>query len=255
MQNSLTKKIGLNKSVLQLIAVLAMVLDHASVFAPVPSLYYIMKFIGRAAIIIMCYFVAEGYHKTENVGRYIIRMAVFAAISQIPYYLYIRWGAIPANTNAVIVDVFRTRNIIFTLFTGLCLLTVLKSDHKLIVKLIAILVALRLAKYSDWSYFAILWIVGFGMFYGSKKKQMIWLAAILLLYNILTAIGPVIGIFQTHRLAYATLYGWLAGFGGFIALFLLPFYNGERGKAPKWLWYVFYPVHLLVIVDIMAIVF
>lgn len=255
MQNSLTNKIGLNKSILQLIAVLAMVIDHTSVFAPIPSLYYIMKFIGRATIIIMCYFVAEGYHKTGNVGKYIIRMAVFAAISQIPYYLYMNWGAIPQNFNTLLVSVFHTRNVIFSLFLGLALLTVLKSDYNLIIKVIAMFAALRLGKYSDWGYWSILWIVGFGMFYGSKKKQMIWLVAILLMRIVFTAINPVIGIFQTRTLLYRDLYSWLSGFGGFIALFLLPFYNGERGNMPKWLWYVFYPAHLIVIVAIIALVF
>ncbi len=255
MQNSLTKWKGLNKSALQLIAVLAMVIDHTALFAPMPSLYYIMHFIGRATIIIMCYFVAEGYHKTQNIGKYIIRLAIFAAISQIPYYLYSRWGAIPQNFNAMVVDVFHRRNVIFSLFLGLSLLTVLKSDYNLVIKVIAMFAALRLGKYSDWGYWAILWIVGFGMFYGSKKKQMIWLVAILLLRIAYTAIGPVIGIYKTHTLTYATLYGWLSGFGGFISLFLLPFYNGERGNMPKWTWYVFYPVHLLVIVAIIAILF
>lgn len=255
MQNSLNKKIGLNKSVLQLIAVLAMVIDHTSVFAPVPSLYYIMKFIGRAAVIIMCYFVAEGCQKTQNIGKYIIRMAVFAAISQIPYYLYMRWGTMPQNTNALIVNFFHSRNIIFSLFLGLSLLTVLKSDYNLFIKVIAMFAALRLGKYSDWGYWAILWIVGFGLFYGSKKKQMIWLVVVLLMRIVYTAVGPVIGIIQTHTLPYATLYGWLSGFGGFISLFLLPFYNGEKGNMPKWTWYVFYPVHLLIIVAIIALVF
>lgn len=255
MQNSLTKVKGLNKSVLQLLAVLTMVIDHTSIFVPIPSVYYIMRFIGRAAVIIMCYFVAEGYHKTHNIGRYIIGMAVFAAISQIPYYLYMKLGAIPQNFNAMIVDVFHTRNVIFSLFLGLSLLTVLKSDYNLIVKVLAMFAALHLGKYSDWGYWSVLWIVGFGLFYGSKKKQMIWLVAILLMYIVYTTIGPIIGIFTTHTLPYVTLYNWLAGFGGFIALFLLPFYNGERGNMPKWTWYVFYPLHLLVIVAIIVLIF
>ncbi len=232
-----------------------MLIDHTSVFAPIPSVYYIMRFIGRTTIIIMCYFVAEGYHKTHNIGKYIIRMAVFAAISQIPYYLYMRWGAIPQNFNAMIVDVFHSRNVIFSLFLGLSLLTVLKSDYNLIIKVLAMFAALRLGKYSDWGYWAILWIVGFGLFYGSKKKQIIWLVAILLMRIAYTAVGPVIEILETRRLLYATLYGWLTGFGGFISVFLLPFYNGERGNMPKWTWYVFYPVHLIVILAIIIIVF
>ncbi|MBR0360375.1 MAG: hypothetical protein IIX21_04615, partial [Clostridia bacterium] len=194
MQNSLTKVKGLNKSVLQLLAVLTMVIDHTSIFVSIPSVYYIMRFIGRATIIIMCYFVAEGYHKTQNIGKYIIRMAVFAAISQIPYYLYVRWGAIPHNFNALVVDVFHTRNVIFSLFLGLSLLTVLKSEYNLFVKVLAMFAALHLGKYSDWGYWSVLWIVGFGLFYGSKKKQMIWLVAILLMRIVYTAIGPVIGI-------------------------------------------------------------
>lgn len=255
MQNSLTKVKGLNKSVLQLLAVLTMVIDHTSIFVSIPSVYYIMRFIGRATIIIMCYFVAEGYHKTQNIGKYIIRMAVFAAISQIPYYLYVRWGAIPHNFNALVVDVFHTRNVIFSLFLGLSLLTVLKSEYNLFVKVLAMFAALHLGKYSDWGYWSVLWIVGFGLFYGSKKKQMIWLVAILLMRIVYTAIGPVIGIFETHKLAYVTLYNWFSGFGGFITLLLLPFYNGERGNMPKWTWYVFYPVHLIVILAIIIIIF
>ncbi|MBR0360447.1 MAG: fimbrial assembly protein fimC, partial [Clostridia bacterium] len=57
------------------------------------------------------------------------------------------------------------------------------------------------------------------------------------------------------KLAYVTLYNWFSGFGGFITLLLLPFYNGERGNMPKWTWYVFYPVHLIVILAIIIIIF
>lgn len=255
MQNALVKKQGLNKSVLQLIAILAMVIDHTAVFAPIPSVYFIMKFIGRAAIVIMCYFIAEGYHKTHNIGRYIIRMAVFAAISQIPYYLYLRWGNIPQGFKHLIYDMFNHRNVIFSLFVSLCLLTILKSNYKITIKILAVLAALCLARYSDWGYFSILWTVGFGIFYGSKNKQMLWLLAVVLVRLAYTAIGPVSQIIQTQMLTYAALYTWLTGFGAFLALAVLPLYNGEKGNMPKWIWYVFYPAHLIVIIIIMALVF
>lgn len=255
MQNSLIEGKGLNRSQLQLIAVIAMLIDHISIFSPIPSLYYIMRFIGSMTIIIMCYFVAEGYHKTKNIGRYIIRMGIFAAVSQIPYYLYIRWGEFPQSFNGLIVDMFYHRNAIFTLFVGLLLLTILKSQYNLILKLVAIVLALQLSKSSDWRYFAVMWIVGFGLFYGSAKKQIAWLAGILLLYLVLTAIGPVSLIINEHKLVPAVLYGWLSGFGGFMTVFLLPLYNGERGNASKWIWYIFYPAHLLAIVAVIVILF
>ena len=255
MQNSLTKERGLNKSAIQLIAVLTMLIDHASVFTTTVPLYFIMKTIGRVAIIVMCYFVAEGYYKTRNIGKYIIRMAIFAAVSLIPYYLYKYWGYIPQNINAIIISVFRSRNVIFTLFIGLCLLTVIKSNYNVIIKIVAIFAALRLAQFSDWGYSAILWIVGFGLFYGDKKKQMIWLVAVLLLRIGINSIEPVKSIIETGELLYWSLYTWLSAFGGFIALLILPFYNGERGNMPKWTFYVFYPTHLLIIVVLMAIIF
>lgn len=247
-------KKGLNKSALQMIAVLAMLIDHAAIFVPVASLYCIMKFIGRMAIVIMCYFVAEVYHKTSDVGKYILRLGIFAAISQIPYYLYATWGMMPTNANALLISMFHTRNVIFTLFVGLCLLTILKSDYGLIIKVVAMFAAMRLAKYSDWNYFAVLWIVGFGLFYGSKQKQMVWLAGVLALRIILIAIAPIMTLFATKTITTGVLYGWLISFGGFLALIPLNSYNGERGKMPKWIWYGFYPVHLIVIVIIMAIV-
>lgn len=255
MQSSLTKKPGLNKSVLQLMAILAMLIDHLSVFAPIPSLYFIMKFIGRASIVIMCYFIAEGYHKTHNIGKYIIRMAVFAAISQIPYYFYMRLGRIPQDFMHLLYDIFIHRNVIFSLFVSLCLLTILKSNYKIIIKILATFAALCLAKESDWGYFSILWTVGFGMFYGSKNKQMIWLLAVVLLRIAYTAIGPISQIMQTQMLTYGSLYSWLTGFGGFLPLAVLPFYNGEKGNMPKWIWYVFYPLQFIVIVAIIAFVF
>ena len=140
-----------------------MVIDHTAIFAPIPSLYFIMKFIGRAAIVIMCYFIAEGYHKTHNIGKYIIRMAVFAAISQIPYYFYTRLGRIPQDFMHLLYDIVVHRNVIFSLFVSLCLLAILKSNYKIIIKILATFAALCLAKESDWGYFSILWTVGFGM--------------------------------------------------------------------------------------------
>ena len=55
MQNSLTKKIGLSKSVLQIIAIITMFVDHIWLVGPVwgvytPVFYTITKLIGRITI-------------------------------------------------------------------------------------------------------------------------------------------------------------------------------------------------------------
>lgn len=255
MQRELSCGRGLTKTALQFIAIVAMITDHCAMFATHPLMYYAMKFVGRTTIVIMCYFVAEGFHRTHDLRRYIIRMAIFAAISQIPYYVYIRFGAFPNDFMSLAADIFRHRNVIFNLFVGLCLLTVLKSDYSFTVKIISIFAAFRLAKYSDWGYYAVLWITGFGLFYDSKKRQMMWLAAVLLIRMAVTATEPVVGIINTRMLTYASLCSWLTNFGGVIPLLLLPMYNGERGNMPKLTWYVFYPLQFIVISIIGMIVF
>ncbi len=253
MQNTVEKK-GLDKASLQLIAVLGMTIDHMSVFTTNIYMYYIMKLIGRITIIIMSYFIAEGYHKTSNVGRYIARLGIFAAISQIPFYLFLSLGNIPTNFNALVMSMFMNRNVIFTLFVGLSLLMVIKSDYNIIVKIIAAMASLWLVRCSDWGYTAVLWIVGFGVFYGSQKKQKLWLCAVLAFKIAVKAAVIIAGVMTTRLLPYSTLFGFIAQFGGFIALPLISQYNGERGKSPKWGLYIFYPVHMLVILAIYLIV-
>lgn len=257
----------LNKSHLQLIAVIAMVLDHTAGFVPSLPIYYGMRFIGRMTIVIMCYFVAEGYYKTHDVNRYIIRMAVFAAVSQIPFYLNSHAIDMPDRILPVLGGLFYGRNVIFTLFIGLCLLAILKSENNAFLKIFAFIAAWRLVLHSDWQYFCLLWVLAFGLLHGRPKAQMKAAAAIVLLRVIVVAM-PVISAFVVYytpsanlsalfafaaqhinggRPTYGQIYFALAHLGGLLALPLLMMYNGEKGNAPRLGFYIFYPAHLLLL--------
>lgn len=73
---------------LKIIAIITMVCDHFgdalfSVISP-------LNFIGRMAFPIFAFQLSEGYIHTKNIKRYLLRIFVFAIISQIPFiYLYI----------------------------------------------------------------------------------------------------------------------------------------------------------------------
>lgn len=239
-------KSGLNKTALQIIAIIAMLIDHMAIFMYNTIYYYIMKLIGKIAIVIMCYFVAEGYYKTSSVGKYITRMGIFAAISQIPYYLYLCQGFIIQNPKGLILSVFNTRNVIFTLFIGLCLLAIIKSDYKAWIKVIAAAAALYLVRNSDWDYYAILWIIGFGLIRDSKWKQALWAAIVVAIKIGLAAVPAVKSVISAGALTYGML-DLFVMFGSFLAIPLLLGYNGERGANMKWGFYVFYPLHLLIL--------
>lgn len=61
-------KKGLNASILKLIAIITMVIDHISwgFFDLYSWQGYMLHIIGRLTIPIMCFFIAEGFRKTHN---------------------------------------------------------------------------------------------------------------------------------------------------------------------------------------------
>ena len=73
-----------------MIAVIAMVTDHlAWAFVDFwTPLGQIMHIIGRLTIPIMCFFIAEGYKNTSDRRKYFERLAAFAVVSIIPFYLF-----------------------------------------------------------------------------------------------------------------------------------------------------------------------
>ncbi len=70
---------------IKLIAIVAMTFDHVgAVFFPMEDWF---RIIGRMTMPIMCYFIAEGYFYTKNKKKYAMRLLGFAILSQIPYQL------------------------------------------------------------------------------------------------------------------------------------------------------------------------
>ena len=228
----------LNKSQIQILAIVAMAADHCAFLMPDRFLYYLCHIIGRMTIIIMSFFVAEGYFKTHNIHRYIIRMGIFALISQLPFYLY-GSAQLPQSLHAMLSEGFRRGSVIFTLFIGLCMLTVIKSHVKPVLKLAAVCFALFLTYNSDWGWVCLLWVALFGKWHGQTQKQIIAGVAVLLLY---TAVRIADGIIGDGDIIWA-----FVQLGGLLAFPLLYLYNGEKGNAPKFAFYIFYPLHLLIL--------
>ncbi len=253
-------KLSFNKSQLQYIAIIAMVIDHVSYFVPLPA-YYLCRFIGRITIVIMSYFIAEGYYRTHDLNKYIMRMGIFAAASQVPFYLYEHGAQLPHDLYHLLTGLYFGRNVMFTLFLGLCLLTILRSEYKIVWKLLAVFAAWKLAKHSDWDWFCLMWVCAFGLLHGNTKGQMCAAGAIVFL-RVIKCMIPVISLFVKNLspdvdvlallmavLEYRqfTFIFAVAQFGGLLAIPLLKRYNGERGNAPRMLFYVFYPAHLLLL--------
>jgi len=226
---------------LKVIAIFAMLLDHLAhivVCLPIePTLMtvitVIMNSIGRITMPIMCFFIAEGYHHTRDMRKYLVRLLVFVLISQIPYYIF-GMSTVPQSFGEFVNASFGRLNVIHTLLMGLIALTIVKSDRlNFVFKLIGAGCALYLIKYSDWRYFGVLWVLIFGLFRGNLKTQMIAFALTAILRCYLYFTGSATSFFLQLCAV--------------LAVPLLCMYNGQLGKKSKYGFYIFYPLHLLIL--------
>src|SRR5690606_13899933 len=70
---------------MQWIAMVTMLIDHIGhVWFPDEPIW---RVIGRAAFPIYTYFIALGLERTRSVPRYLLRLAILAALSQLPFSL------------------------------------------------------------------------------------------------------------------------------------------------------------------------
>lgn len=72
---------------LKIIALITMLLDHIKYSMPITNCF-ITKYFGRISFPIFAFLITEGYIHTSSKKKYIIRLLIFAVISQIPFMLF-----------------------------------------------------------------------------------------------------------------------------------------------------------------------
>ncbi|MDR1432255.1 MAG: conjugal transfer protein TraX [Propionibacteriaceae bacterium] len=232
------RRLTLSGDALKLIAIIAMTIDHLAWLLfpgyPLDIAPVSMHIIGRLTAPIMMYFIAEGYHRTHNRKRYLARLLIFALISHIPYtMMFPRFTVIPG---------IPTTSVLWPLALGLLALMI---DHQDVLpnskrwqRTVLICACFAAALPSDWSVPAALSVFFMGQAHGNFKRQM---------RDMLLPIATYIAV---YALLFDPMYAAIHIFV-VLAVPLLAVYNGERGtkhaKVMKWLFYVYYPAHLLVL--------
>lgn len=230
-----TKKF-MTSNQIKVIAILAMTIDHIAwaVFPGTDTVWYVYCFhiIGRLTAPIMWFFIAEGYHYTRNVKKYISRLFIFAVISHFAYDFAFGIPVIPFSTG-----VFNQTSVMWSLAWAVVLMVICDNRKlKNRLKWLAIIGICLISFPADWSTIAVMAPFFISSHRGSFKKQ----AADIVIWSSIYA--AVYFIFLNKP------YGVLQMFT-FLSIPVLAGYNGQRGswRGMKWFFYVYYPAHLVVV--------
>lgn len=241
-QLQMRKGTFISANAIKYFAVFAMLIDHiAWCFVDTNSILgIIMHLIGRMTAPIMTYFIVEGYHYTRNVNKYLARLAIFAAVSWIPF-LFMEYGTLLPFTFVDGNLYFNpAQGVIYTFFlTLLAMKTVHSQSLPKPAKVMLVIGLCLLSSIGDWFFFPIIWALLLDKYRGNFKKQAAAFAISSLVLMTLMIMFLMDG-FANNWFQYGVL----------LALIPLYFYNGEKGRGGrfnKWFFYVFYPAHLLIL--------
>lgn len=225
---------------LKIIALISMFLDHISY--PIFGSFSYLNLIGRIAFPIFAFQISEGFIHTKNVKKYMLRLLLFAFISQIPFQLF-HFKFVNPNSIAL--------NIFFTLLFGLiaiwiydCLKKTIGKSEKnkfhleIIVGLIVTCLIAYIAEllHTDYGFWGVIVVFMFYFFKEDKKAMIIsFIALCVIKYG--------------YRLI---VYGFnmptlLLGIFTILPIIFISLYKGKQGKKIKYLLYFFYPIHLLLL--------
>lgn len=237
------KRISLNRNQIKYLVIVAMLIDHiAWAFVPTKSvLGQVMHFIGRLTGPTMACFLAEGYLHTRNVKKYVGRLGIFALASWVPFCLF-EYQRLPIGFSPErgfwFLPFF---GVIYTLFLGLLAIWLWdKGKWPKWCKVLGVIGLCALSVLGDWGVSDVLYPLVLFSYRDQLKKKWFW-------FSVITLVGNAFVIALSRGSAVWTCYTW----GVFMVPLLMQFcYNGQGGSRKpihKWFFYIFYPLHLLVL--------
>ncbi len=229
----------LNGNILKILACIFMLIDHLSLF------FYpnneALRIIGRLAMPIFAFFIAEGAYYTKNKIAYLANILILGLIiSAVTHFV----------THIINIDILVTFGLIKDSIY-------LKNKKEIIIYssifilFFSLILVLFNYFYFEYKLFAILIPFGLSLcnfkykIINDDKKNLIKFLMFIATYSLCMVISNFIYKIKIPLNIQA--------FGYFGGLFIL-IYNNKRGRNLKYLFYIFYPAHVLVMYAILYII-
>ena len=181
--------------------------------------YMLLRMIGRISFPIFCFLLVEGFIHTSDKKKYALRLGIFALLSEIPFDLAFQSKVVG----------FEHQNVFFTLLLGFLAMMgeqyleeiyPIRNTQVILMQLVVFGVCMGVAEFLKTDYGAV-GVICIMLLYQFRGK---WY------YPILAGLPLVVS-------------NWTAIFGYLLTLL----YNGKKGLSLKYVFYLFYPIHLLLL--------
>lgn len=213
----------------KLIACLTMVLDHVKYAIP-ETRNFVTIYFGRMAFPLFAFLLGEGYAHTSNLKKYYKRFIIFALISQIPFMLF-----------RSLVGQWQMLNILFTLLLSLVAITIfdkLGKRYAISLPIVGLIAYLGKLLNVDYGWYGVMAGFVLSVFRTHQYSRIFAFATLNLIY-------------YNNRLFFEFPNQYLISYlFATLPVVLLLFYNGKLGRKTKYLYYLFYPVHMLILYGI-----
>ena len=201
---------------LKIFAIIFMLIDHIGyVFFPIQNLF---RIIGRLAFPIFAFQIGIGFKHTKNKEKHILLLLLFAVLSQIPFFLM-------CNIHLVT----NTLNILFTFVFALTIIYCTDNIKSYFIKIPLIIILVLLTFYVKVDYGILGILLTVFLYYFSHNK--------------FAAFGILTGFAFFHYIINNSI----SQIYCLISILFIWFFNGQKGTNAKWLFYTFYPLHMLII--------
>lgn len=226
---------GLSANVLKIIAAAAMAADHAGILL-FPGVRW-LRIVGRLAMPVFAWFIAEGMTHTRSPLRYFLRVFILAVVCQIPYFIFEK-------------DLYLS--ILFTFTFSILIMWIVRAWRErepglaprrralfaaALVGATAAVAVLTVFVDVDYGFFGVILPVSAFVFRDRRAKLAAFsavLAAMSAVFFFSQATGNFLYDIVRHPQPFSLL-----------ALPLIALYSGERGRVRmKYFFYIIYPAHM-----------
>ena len=246
MDSSASKNFELTAAVLHIIAMTLMLMDH--LWATLLPAREWLTCAGRVAFPIFAFMAVEGYFHTRSFKKYILRMLLFAVLSEIPFDL-MYGGAwfYPVH-----------QNVLWTFLLGLLGVWLMEQVRKkgktwmyLLVCVLVVPAGLVLRTLCMVDYYGVGVLTVFVFYFLHGRKWWCFLGQLAALYWLnVELLGGLMYPVQLFGMEFELCQQGLA----LLALIPIWLYRGRQGyhsKPFQYLCYAFYPVHMLLLVVVL----